>query len=237
MRTLNKLTLAAASLAMVLGVAGQASATSSINLVYLDGATGDPSCTSSAEPCIHTNESDIIRFAINIVADSLGVAGYGFDLQWDTDLQNELDFVHMRKRTVLQFDTGLTGGSPPAPLFNEWSFLETNVTTQESTAGQRGFINGFDATGDLLLPMPTSVSFRVAVVAFHVNGNVQNDGTDIEIGFFRLDGNAFGTAGFASITPDFGTFAVDSVPEPGTSLLMGMGVLGLIMAGRASRKS
>ena len=32
------------------------------------------------------------------------------------------------------------------------------------------------------------------------------------------------------ITPNFGSFNVDSVPEPGTSLLMG--ILGLILAGR-----
>ena len=57
----------------------------------------------------------------------------------------------------------------------------------------------------------------------------------MEDGF--VGGNVFGDAAGTLATPDFGSFAVDSVPEPGTSLLMGMGVLGLIMAGRASRKS
>ena len=63
------------------------------------------------------------------------------------------------------------------------------------------------------------------------------DGADMTIGFFRTDGPVFSNSQFQFATPTFGTFAVDSVPEPGTSLLMGMGVLGLIMAGRASRKS
>ena len=60
---------------------------------------------------------------------------------------------------------------------------------------------------------------------------------DIEVGFFRTDGAAMSDSASNFITPNFGSFNVDSVPEPGTSLLMGMGVLGLILAGRANRKS
>ena len=240
MRTLTSIALAAA-VALVLG-AGQASALSSINMVFLGGNTGTGDCANdgSGADCIATNDSDELKFALTITVDSLGMAAFAFDLRWDEDGENELDFVRGRTRGGVNF--GLVNPSPPpATITAAYGLVTLSFASQESTAGNLGYMYGFDMTGGIAGPFVANVSFRVAVVTFHVNGG-QDDGmadpvADIRVGFFRTSGATFGKADTLPITPNFGSFQIDSVPEPGTSLLMGMGVLGLILAGRASRKS
>lgn len=239
MRTLKAIALTA-SLAMVLGVAGQASATPSLDLVYLGGATGGEPCTNgiAGVDCLHTNESDIITFKLVLTVDTLGVTAWGFDIRWDADGEDELDLVNYQQRQNIFFSA--PNPTPPPDTIELGNYNPTGPTfIVESAPGSDGHIYGIDATSiSITGPFIHNVSFRLGIVSFHVNGNVnKNPGADIETGFFRGDGNAMGDDQFNFITPNFGSFAIDSVPEPGTSLLMGMGVLGLILAGRASRKS
>jgi len=238
MRTLTSLALAA-SLAMVLGVAGQASALNSVGLVFLGGATGDPNCSVNPAPCVHTNSSDIIRFAIVITVDANGLGAFGLDLRWDADGEDELDFASATQRASLLFKTPNPSPPPDTLALASYTVSSANFASTESTAGNAGYLMGFDAfSASITGPFIANVSFRIGTVAFHVNGNVNNNaGADIEMGFFRTDGAAMSDSASNFITPNFGSFNVDSVPEPGTSLLMGMGVLGLILAGRANRKS
>ena len=136
--------------------------------------------------------------------------------------------------------TTFEAGDPKfTPQPGKTYFYENVGNASNPSVLHEGFIYGLDgASASITGPFIANVSFRIAEVSFHVNGNVDKSaGNDLQLGFFRGDGNALGDANFGFITPNFGGFAVDSVPEPGTSLLMGMGVLGLILAGRASRKS
>lgn len=256
MRTLISIALTA-GVALVLG-AGQASALSSINLVYLGGSTNEGNCTSGIDAvaghpgigsgnCISVNSSDFIKFALTVTVDSLGMAAFAFDLRWDEDGENELDYVHadgikggsLRHRGFVGFDVA-NPSPPPNTITAGYGTVTLSFASQESELDDHGgYFYGFDATGAVTGPFVSSVSFRVAVVTFRVNNHVADgaDLGDIRVGFFRTSGATFGDATTAGLIPNFGTFQIDSVPEPGTSLLMGMGVLGLILAGRASRKS
>ena len=110
MRTLTKLIMASASLALVLGVAGQASATPSIDLVLLPGSDG----VTCGAGCQTVSSTDVLRFAITMNIDTQGMAGYNFDLKWDTDSQDELDLVAFRQHgNQKQVGGLLTIGSPP----------------------------------------------------------------------------------------------------------------------------
>ena len=240
MRTLKSIALTA-SLAMVLGVAGQASATSSVDLVYLGGATGGAPCSNGTDfvDCLHTNVSDEIAFAIVLSVDAGGVSAWGFDLLWDTDGEDELDLVIVKQRASIAFSTPNPSPPPDTLSLGNYNVLPIEAPV-ESTPGNFGHVYNFAAVSPSITgPFIASTSFRIGVVKFHVNGNVnKSQGADIELTFLRTDGSsAMGNSIFQFITPNFGSFAIDSVPEPGTSLLMGMGVLGLILAGRASRKS
>lgn len=232
MRTLTTFSMTAV-LALVLG-AGQASALGSFGLNYLGGATGTEPCTNGVDfvDCVHTQESDIITFAIVASVDSAGLGVYSVDIAWDLDGEDELDLVSYRGRASLNLQTS---DVPPVSIgFN----INPLGPVTDSGPGQPGSVIGISAgASNPAAPYMEATSFRTGVIKFHVTGNVNKTaGNDIEVGYFDVNSNAFFDGNFVSSVPNFGGFAVDSVPEPGTSLLMGMGVLGLILAGRASRK-
>ena len=250
MRTMTSITLAAV-LALVLG-ASQASATSSIELRLLTGGSGGAPCTNGTEgvDCTHANESDILKFAMVVNVDSLGMALYSFDLRWDEDGEDELDLVGLRTRANLIF-TGIANPTPPPATTSATYMVFGPDTSQASTPGNGGFAyNIAGASTSPVAPFPSDVSFRVGVVSFHVNGNLnKNAGPDIELGFHATPilcdfapcppGGfvaRFVAAGGNGVTPNFGSFTVDSIPEPGPSLFVGMGVLSLIWVRRACRK-
>ena len=91
--------LAVGVLALLLG-ASQAHAISEIGLRFLGGATGTGPCPPNV-PCVFTNTSDIIRFAVVVDVDSLGMSAYSFELQWDVELDDQLDLEQLRSRDSL----------------------------------------------------------------------------------------------------------------------------------------
>jgi hypothetical protein len=80
--------------------------------------------------------------------------------------------------------------------------------------------------------------YRIAQVFFDVNGAI-TDGADVFSGLFNTPfDQIYGPGG---VLPEselvFGTATLNLVPEPGTVSLLGLGLVGLILAGRRSRRS
>jgi MYXO-CTERM domain-containing protein len=155
---------------------------------------------------------------IRVTPDAGGVGGYAVSLEFDTDLENELDLVSASETLPAGMDGNLSTGvvSP----------------TQESTAGQVGRILSFEAVS--LTAGPTSGTFVAGVVTFDVTANVANDGADVLTGGFNVDFDAVGDNANALVTPIYRSASVNaSQPVPGLAppilvaltLLLSLGAL------------
>ena len=120
--------------------------------------------------------------------------------------------------TLVSFSPGVSGVSPSGP-----------ATT--------GFVFTFEA-GTLFNGVSASFgSFKIGEIWFEAQPSLGTDGADAASGFFNVgfDG-AFDNAG-SPVAMNFGNAAVDLWgPEPGTATLLGLGLLGLTLAGRRHRK-
>ena len=220
MRILNSFLLMA-GMAFVLAVAPQASATS-VDLVQFGGTavcdTGTGVCTGGV--------GDTLKFAITIEVDAAGVNAWSVDLAWDTDLANALTLdAHAAPTT---FYRGFVDPGPPQVTIG-YQVLDSTAT-QQSSPLQSGYVR--QASGGITDNFNITVSntsFRAGTATFTIDGTAE---TDVKLGFFLGDGNGMGNSASAFITPSFGSWIINQTPEPGTTLLMGLGLLGLALAGR-----
>jgi hypothetical protein len=141
----------------------------------------------------------------------------------------------------------------PGPGSAVYGPFTAGLTTTESTGGNTGRINNFESAG-LLQNLPANglaysvgtftatapVRYRVGQAFFVVNAGA-NDGTgNIFSGIFAPGDKFIIGDGSGTILPAsdlvLGTATV-VIPEPGTVSLLGLGLVGLILAGRRSRRS
>ena len=247
------LVLVAAPLSLLWLAAGTAQATS-VDLIFMPAGTitigpagVNPSVTSplvtcsggtpGARPgtivngvCDSFSNGDQLVFAVGFNVDANGVNAWSVDLDWDTGLQNSLTLDGVTR--VTSFYRGFQNPSPP-PAMIGYSPYNYGAVSQQSSPTQGGYVHNVSGglTQDFALTI-ANTSFRASTVTFTVNGTA---GTEIALGFFRTDGADMGNSASQFITPSFGVFQIGSVPEPGTSLLMGAGLFGLLIAGRSSR--
>ena len=95
----------------------------------------------------------------------------------------------------------------------------------------------FNSAG-LFLPANPS-GYQIGTVTWTLNGPVGNGSSGIIVGFLNPGVDGLGGAGFANIadTAAFNGATVNVIPEPGTAGLLGLGIVGLVLAGRRSRRA
>ena len=248
MRKVFSVAMMAAMVGLV-GMTRDASATATVTLIW--GA-----CGGGAGGCVGVGTSTLtvapaggqtVRLDIFLTHDeTAGLNGHVFSLNFDTDLGNELNF---------------TGGmapvewagsdANPGPLTDNYGPLTGGLGgTDESSGVLAGRINNYDSAGFTALPRTGATysvgtfsgtapaSYRVGQAFFTVNPSAFTDGNDVFSGAFSpFDGTENGNA--IPVTMNFLGASVNGtvIPEPGTVSLLGLGLVGLVVAGRRARRS
>lgn len=201
----------------------------------------DLDCTASA--------ATTLNFSIVIQNDADGMGAVSFGAEWDAGLENALtvNSATQGPLTYLQVSAG------PPPVSISYNFLggagaavgPGGVT--QSTAGAAGQATNWELTGASPDPavniLSANASFRAGRISVTVDSTT---GTTLQLGWYNSLQDTFGTGSNAVLTEGDITFGAvnfnggssggGTVPEPGTTLLMGLGMLGLVLAGRSSRK-
>jgi hypothetical protein len=237
--------LVVAAALFLVGTTKDASATITVTLEW--GACG--ACTGLGTDTVTAAAGQTLRLDVFLTHDlTQGFESNSFSLNFDTALDNELNLGPMASVEWAGTDVN----PDPANNFG-YSPLSTGVTTLDSSGSAAGRINSYESAA-LAGVLPANgaaysigthtatapARYRVGQAFFTVN-SVIADGADIFAGAFNLPGIidiAFDGNG-TPVPADqwiYGTATVN-IPEPGTVTLLGLGVLGLVLAGRRARRS
>jgi hypothetical protein len=223
-----------AALVCLVGMARDASALVTFDLIW--SSTTGTGTTGTND--IDADIGDILTLQVRMTTTQT-LSFHGISLNFDTDLGNELNLISAQEWL------GSTYGAM-ATLSN-YAPLSPGVTsTFESTGAMAGRINTYSSgqlSGPLFLPAGT---FVVGSAVFSANGalNAQPDGFDVFSGLFNgvIDSvnnnlNLVIPAGDPSVVFNNASVNSEVIPEPGTASLLGLGLVGLVLAGRRSRRS
>jgi hypothetical protein len=209
------------------GFVRDARAGSTVDLLFvgINGGSITPTDTVTVSP-----GDTLTMHAFMSTDQTLGIAV--FSINYDLDLDNELDVV-----SAFQWLTGVAIAKNGTEFFKPISAVP-NPLTSISTAVES--MEG--ATTNLALPraLPANaaVSYQMGTVVWKVNAGANSDGADIVSGLLTKGIDGWYDAAFAPVpgaTLVFNSATVNFVPEPGTASLLGLGLVGLVLAGRRSR--
>lgn len=253
MRKVFSVGLMAAMLCLV-GMTRDAGATVTIALEWGACGGGAGGCTALGSNTIAVNPGGGQTLRLDIFLshnEPGGLVGHGFSLNFDTDLLNELNAGAMGTVEWVGSDTD---PSLASGVSNNYSPISVgNIpATPDSSAGAAGRFNLIESAS-LTAQLPVNgaaytvgsvtatapARYRVAQAFFVVNGAI-TDGADVFSGLFNSPFDAIlDSAGFGlpAGSLNFGTATLNVVPEPGTVSLLGLGLVGLVLAGRRSRRS
>lgn len=136
---------------------------------------------------------------------------------FDTDFGEELNLISVTELLTAPFTFNLNVGCQ---------------SSAESTGSQAGNVLTCEAA--TFGAGPSLATVAIIDLVFQVTANVESDGSDIETGLFNtgFDG-VYNSGPQLPVTPIFGQAAVNVfVPEPGTGLLVGLGLLGVAVRRR-----
>jgi PEP-CTERM motif len=249
MRKVFSVALMAAMVCLV-GMTKDASATVTITLEWGACGGGTGGCTALGGNSITVNPGggQTLRLDVYMSHDlAQGFAIHSLSLNFDTDLN---------LGPMASVEWGGTDVNPNPAVSDAYSPLSTGVTVAESPGpGGPGRINSYES-GALVGVLPANslaysvgthtatapARYRIGQAFFTADGSVSFDGFDIFSGAFNLpgiidtifDGN--GTE-VPQGTIIYGNAAINAIPEPGTVSLLGLGLIGLVLAGRRARRS
>ena len=206
------------TLAITIGTMTVASAAGAASSVILDYVGGSTASMSTGGTSVDANPGDLLSFDVVLDAGSPGIAGLGFDLQWDNAT------LSLTGNSLLTMPAQAPFAGAPFVSFTgnfEVAGGTGNVPADEDRLANVGFISPFgNAT--------TTGNF--GTVVFQVG-----DGDSLlSSGFFRTDGST-ASDGTNFVTPNFSSFAV-TVPAPAATASMFAGLLTLALVSLKSRR-
>jgi len=225
MRKVFSVALMAAMVCLV-GMTRDAGATVTISLVW-SGTTG---VGVTGGNVIDANPGDVLSLDLVLTHDeATGVSSHGISVNFDSDLGDELNLLDAAAWSGLSYMLVMATANY-APL---GAGVGPNIESSMVAGGQIGTYESA-TTATQGIPIGTYV---IGTARFLVTANVATDLDDLFTGLFRVgDDGLFNGAGLPTVNV-FGTGAVNLVPEPGTASLLGLGLVGLVLAGRRSRRS
>ncbi len=216
-----------AALGCLMAPTQDAGATVTFSLVWVAttgaGVTGANSIDAMA--------GDVLTLGIQMTNDQT-LTGHSVSLNFDTDLGNELNLLNPNG------GKNWNGTSYGTFTYSELAPVGTRLGVTESTGSTAGRINSYNG-GDLFGFLPVG-TYVIGTARFVATSNVATDGNDVFVGLFNTGiddvlGNDNYPIPVGSLV--FEGAAVNLVPEPGTASLVGLGLVGLVLAGRRYRRS
>ena len=226
--------VAMGSVVALVGFAGAANASATVDLVWIDVTSLDTNgnvicikptkrnCPQLGSLISNVAADDSITLAVIVTAGAGGLLGAGVDVDY-TDALPKLSVTAFQKMTTTR------------PKF----YLPTALG--EANNDIEGWVQLINATAVIFtgtgIGLPPGVSAYLGTVTFHkdalINGtfdiHVGTDGPDGASGVLSLDGTTI-----SDIT-NFNGATLVNVPEPGALSLLVMGLGGMLLAGRGRR--
>jgi hypothetical protein len=213
------------------------SSATSVNLRWLAAAptVGPVTGLGTNSIVLAPSATATLTLDIRIAVDGGGLSSAFLSLEFDRDLQDELNILSFAELTW----TGAMMSPSGLPKLEPFAL---GVATQESTGTQMGKLYTFDvttiSTASDCCPVNTTIAFgRVVFTTNHLGFPL--DDIDIFSGLFNvgIDG-MFNQAGVSiGHTTAFGTARIHQIPEPGAACLLGLGLACMAAACRRQAAS